>query len=381
MNKIIKKWTAGASLVAVLSLAALPAYADTDIASTDLRLVVNDKVVETNEDIGQPFITSDGRTMIPLRLVSEEFGYKTDWQEDGTIHITSDDGSVDVKFTLGTDNYLANGKPGVFNTRPTLINDRTYLPARDFMELYGVVKWDDATRTVTITTGSQPAEETSDWTFKMGFGGDIETITHLYVVATNEKTGKVVYLTGLEDVYGDWSEDSAHYADFYLNNAKRINGQQTITVGRQSAMANAEVSLFFVPDLDTAGTTAALTYVCDFNYSTDYTIANGYLYYTQGTKGPFVYDENMLYFYKIGDDTRDCVSFELDFPVNRCTLTVEDGTLVATEKDGTHHNVLQVPEADSVDIAHMMSALADNDTDALTDEEIACMPTSTANAE
>ena len=47
MNKIIKKWTAGASLVAVLSLAALPAYADTDTASTDLRLVVNDKVVES----------------------------------------------------------------------------------------------------------------------------------------------------------------------------------------------------------------------------------------------------------------------------------------------------------------------------------------------
>lgn len=49
----------------------VPAFAAVDVASTDLTLVINDKVVESNEEIGQPFITSDGRTMVPLRLVSE----------------------------------------------------------------------------------------------------------------------------------------------------------------------------------------------------------------------------------------------------------------------------------------------------------------------
>ncbi len=368
-RKLIAALTTG---VMAASLA-VPAFAAVDVASTDLTLVINDKVVESNEEIGQPFITSDGRTMIPLRLVSETLGYKTSWN-NGTIHIGSGDGEVDVTLTVGADNYFANGKPGTFDTRPTLLNDRTYLPARDFMELYGVVKWDNDTRTVTITTGEQPAEETSDWVFQKGFGGDIQTVTKVYIQATNEKTGKVVYLTGAEKIYGDWADDASHFAEYYLGDTKVINGVHYVTVGRQGVMGGGEVALFQVPDLDAADTVSEMTYIQSINNSTDFTIANGYLYYTQGTNGPFVNDPNRLYFFKIGDDTLDYVTFELDFPVNACVFTVEDGVLVATEKDGTRHEVLTVPEKDAVDVVHMKEALENNDTDALTPEEIACMP-------
>ncbi len=376
MKQTMKKWTAGVAMATMLSLSVVPASAATDVASTDLTLVINDKTVATNEDIGQPYITSDGRTMIPLRLVSEELGYQTEWQEDGTIHITSDDGMVDVILVVGADNYMANGKPGVFETQPTLWNDRTYLPARDFMELYGTVSWDNDTRTVTVKTGEPPVVETSDWTFKLSFGGDIETVGNMYVTATNEKTGKVVYLTGLEDVFGDWAGDTGHYLDYYFNGSKVINGQHSVTVGRQGLMGNAEAALFLVPDLDSVGTTAELSYVRSFNHTSDYTMVNGYLYYTQGTKGPFIYDPNVLYFAKIGDEALTYVTFELDFPVNACTLCVEDGVLIATEKDGTRHEVLNVPEADSVDVAHMQQVLEDveGSDDILTVEEIACMP-------
>ena len=376
MKKSRKLTAALTTGIMAMSLA-VPAFATSypalEVASTDLTLVINGKTIETNEEIGQPFITSDGRTKVPLRLVSETLGYKTVWQEDGTIHITSADETVDVMLTVGADNYLANGKPGVFDTRPTLLNDRTYLPARDFMELYGVVKWDNDTRTVTITTGEQPAEETSDWTYKMGFGGDIETVNNVYVQAVNEKTGKIVYLTGINEGAG-WPSDPSWFMYYYLGGQKTINGQDTVTVGRTGAMGNGDVGLFLVPDLDNIENTAELTYVKSFNFSTDFTIANGYLYYTQGTNGPFVNDPNRLYFFKIGDDTLDYVTFELDFPVNACVFTVEDGVLVATEKDGTRHEVLTVPEADAVDVVHMKEALENNDTDALTPEEIACMP-------
>lgn len=369
-----RKLTAALTTGVMAASLAVPAFAAVDVASTDLTLVINDKVVESNEEIGQPFITSDGRTMVPLRLVSETLGYKTVWQEDGTVHITSDDGTVDAKLVIGSNGFLANGEPGVFETVPTMIKDRTYLPARDFMELYGVVKWDNDTRTVTITTGEQPAEETSDWVFQKGFGGDIQTVTKVYIQATNEKTGKIVYLTGAEKIYGDWADDASHFAEYYLGDTKVVNGVHYVTVGRQGVMGGGEVALFQVPDLDNVENTAELTYVKSINYSTDFTIANGYLYYTQGTNGPFVNDPNRLYFFKIGDDTLDYVTFELDFPVNACVLTVEDGVLVATEKDGTRHEVLTVPEADAVDVVHMKEALENNDTDALTPEEIACMP-------
>ena len=251
------------------------------------------------------------------------------------------------------------------------------------MELYGTVNWDNDTRTVTVNTGEQPVEETSDWTFKLSFGGDIQTVGNMYVSATNEKTGKVVYLTGLEDVFGDWAGDTGHYLDYYFNGSKVINGQQSVTVGRQGFMGNAEVALFLVPDLDTVGTTAALNYVRSFNYTSDYTMANGYLYYTQGTKGPFIYDPSALYFAQIDDDALTYVTFELDFPVNACTLHVEDGVLIATEKDGTRHEVLKVPAENSVDVAHMQQMLeqAEGSEDTLTVEEIACMPGASVSEE
>lgn len=378
MKKSRKLTAALTTGIMAMSLA-VPAFATSypalEVASTDLTLVINGKTIETNEKIGQPFISTENRTMVPLRLVTEELGYGVMWDNtDHSVVVTGAGGLVNVEMQIGDTAYTANGVSGNFSRPLEMINDRAYLPARDFMELYGVVKWDNDTRTVTITTGEQPAEETSDWVFQKGFGGDIQTVTKVYIQATNEKTGKIVYLTGAEKIYGDWADDASHFAEYYLGDTKVINGVHYVTVGRQGVMGGGEVALFQVPDLDAADTVSEMTYIQSINNSTDFTIANGYLYYTQGTNGPFVNDPNRLYFFKIGDDTLDYVTFELDFPVNACVLTVEDGVLVATEKDGTRHEVLTVPEKDAVDVVHMKEALENNDTDALTPEEIACMP-------
>lgn len=88
MKTSMKKWVAGVTMATVLGFSVVPAYAAVEVGSTDLTLVVNGKTVTTNEEIGQPFITTDGHTMIPLRLVNSELGYDTDWEEDGSIHIT-----------------------------------------------------------------------------------------------------------------------------------------------------------------------------------------------------------------------------------------------------------------------------------------------------
>ena len=83
------------------------------------------------------------------------------------------------------------------------------------------------------------------------------------------------------------------------------------------------------------------------------------------------------------------MTFDLTFDVNACTLRVEDGVLIATEADGTRHEVLKVPEAGSVDVAHMKKVLEENATqegfessdDTLTFAEIACMPGASVSEE
>ena len=109
--------------------------------------------VVSSEAEGQVYINDAGRTMIPLRLVRETMGYVTNWQPDGSIQITSADGTVDVTLQIGSTAYTANGEAGTFETAPTLKNDRAYLPARDFTELYGSIYWDNDTRMVWIENG------------------------------------------------------------------------------------------------------------------------------------------------------------------------------------------------------------------------------------
>lgn len=140
-----KKWLAG------LTCAALLAAPSAVLAeSRDVSLRINDEYVHAEKGAGQPYINDAGRTMIPLRLVSETLDYTTDWQPDGSIHITGKDGKVDVTLKVGSTAYTANGTAGTFGTAPTLRGDRTYLPARDFTEIYGSIYWDGDSRTVWI---------------------------------------------------------------------------------------------------------------------------------------------------------------------------------------------------------------------------------------
>ena len=77
--------------------------------STDVNLIVNDTHVVSSEAEGQVYINDAGRTMIPLRLVSETLDYETNWQPDGSIQITSADGAVDVTLQIGSTAYTASG--------------------------------------------------------------------------------------------------------------------------------------------------------------------------------------------------------------------------------------------------------------------------------
>ena len=143
------KWLAPIVCAAIL---AAPGTASAE--STDVELIVDHAHVSGSAAEGEVYINDAGRTMIPLRIVSSAMGYTTVWQPDGSIRITSPDGTVDVSLAVGKLDYSAGGQSGRFETAPTLRHDRTYLPARDFSELYGSIYWDGDTRTVWIAQGA-----------------------------------------------------------------------------------------------------------------------------------------------------------------------------------------------------------------------------------
>ena len=309
-----KKFFTGLTCAALL---AAPSAALAD--STDVNLIVNNAYVGSSEVDGQVYVSNAGRTMIPLRLVSETLDYTTDWQPDGSIHVTSADGSVDVTLQVGSTAYEANGTAGTFETAPILKNDRTYLPARDFTELYGDIFWDNDTRTVWIAQGQDLQYQAIGDKFMRADANGIQQVMlpegyTLYGGMDFEPIVAQRTINGTSYIALHCDKDHYYNKDNYYS---------TVPLFRDDG-----VSLFRIGE----------TYPSSF-YVSDTTI-----YYTDGVNaGPWHNPVNPYVLYTSGINTPDSLSqtirHKMDFVVNDCTLDMVDGVLTATSPDGTVHRV------------------------------------------
>lgn len=116
-------------------------------------LEIDGEAVETDVD---PFIL-DGRTLVPVRVVSEQLGADVDWDaETQRVTITTEEKTIIL--TIGSATALVNGVETALpdNVAPTLAwvdgGARTMVPVRFVSEQLGAdVDWDNNSRTVIIT--------------------------------------------------------------------------------------------------------------------------------------------------------------------------------------------------------------------------------------
>jgi aromatic ring-cleaving dioxygenase len=117
-----------------------------------------------------PF-TTEGRTMVPLRFITESFGAVVDWKPDvpatgeGQITITLDQSNGDrvqlIMHTGSTFMKKITTRNGVssedainYSPAPYIVKpqDRTVVPLRFISEQFGAtVDWDSTTQEITIT--------------------------------------------------------------------------------------------------------------------------------------------------------------------------------------------------------------------------------------
>ncbi|KRF03865.1 copper amine oxidase [Paenibacillus sp. Soil766] len=121
------------------------------------------KVVSGNKLISfdtQPEI-QDGRTMVPVRAISETFGYKVTYVErDGKSIVQLSKGDLTVELTIGETGIIR--KQGVLpdlkvdtDVAPYVKQDRTYVPVRFFAEQIGLdVQWDASYQTAVLRVKS-----------------------------------------------------------------------------------------------------------------------------------------------------------------------------------------------------------------------------------
>ena len=139
----MKKLAATAALAAVLCTAA-------NVYAEDISVSVNGNAV--NFDV-PPMIIND-RTMVPMRAIFEALGAGVDW-DDASKTAVSERGGVSVSVTIGESALKRNGESIALDSPAVIVDGRTLVPVRAISEAFGCgVEWDGGSRSVIITDGS-----------------------------------------------------------------------------------------------------------------------------------------------------------------------------------------------------------------------------------
>lgn len=100
------------------------------------------RVDNDNTDI-VPYVSDEGRTLVPIRFISESLGADVEWEEEQQL-ITITKGSDVIKMNIGNTTYSVNDKENTLETAPIITNDRTMVPLRAISEAFGQkVYWND----------------------------------------------------------------------------------------------------------------------------------------------------------------------------------------------------------------------------------------------
>lgn len=112
-----------------------------------ITILVNGKEVKTDS----PAFIKDGRTMVPVRFISEALGLKVGWDQK-TRTVTVGEGANSMKLVIGSKAIVrANGKKTAIDVPAMIKGGRTMVPIRAIGELSGAkVDWNAANREVII---------------------------------------------------------------------------------------------------------------------------------------------------------------------------------------------------------------------------------------
>lgn len=118
----------------------------------------------------------NGKTYVPLRFLADAFGYDVSWNA-GAFEATISNKDMTMVVKPGTNLMTINGNATTLEAPALIVNGRTLLPVRDITEAFGkTVLWNGDTRIVLIGDNIKTAETDNEATFQLinkQFGGDL----------------------------------------------------------------------------------------------------------------------------------------------------------------------------------------------------------------
>lgn len=152
-----KKITA---LLLVVVLMCVPVYARATSQSTEIY--INGEKV--NSDV--PPIISKGRTLVPLRIISQNLGAKVHWDNNSkTVYI---EGPKKIELKVNNEEAIVDGKKQNIDMPAIIVQKRTMVPLRFISEVFdSKVHWDNAAKRVIITKKPKSQGDIVDFTYKI----------------------------------------------------------------------------------------------------------------------------------------------------------------------------------------------------------------------
>lgn len=168
----------------------------------DLKVLGVESVIAKGRNLkfDTPPVIKEGRTLIPIRAITEGFGAEIAWNAETKEVTITKDGKVMV-LTLGSNTAVVNGETIQIDAKAESINGRTVVPLRFIIENLGLkVEWDSETETIEIedeqTEESQVAEDAegiedvvdtgTETEIKVETGANVETQTSTETGSTDE---------------------------------------------------------------------------------------------------------------------------------------------------------------------------------------------------
>ncbi|NCO28029.1 MAG: hypothetical protein COS15_04620 [Caldiserica bacterium CG02_land_8_20_14_3_00_36_38] len=171
MKKALIMLLVVALLAGVFGLAPVRAGEGVTIQMTigSTKAYVNSKEVI----LDQPPIIENSRTLVPFRFIGEAIGAQVSWDASkkavGYVF-----GDMNITLTIGSTTAIVNGVKNKLDVAPKILSGRTVVPVRFISETIGAkVDWNGKTRMVTITSSGKPVlsfKSKAEYTMQVNVG-------------------------------------------------------------------------------------------------------------------------------------------------------------------------------------------------------------------
>ena len=127
------------------------------VAFADLGISITIDGNKINLQGAEPYLVS-GRTLVPIRFISENLGAEVEWDGIKQAAIVKSE-SKSIIIRVNSKDAVVNETTLTLEIEPRLTNGRVYVPLRAIAELLDVsVDWDNASKTVVIKIKAKDTE-------------------------------------------------------------------------------------------------------------------------------------------------------------------------------------------------------------------------------